>query len=65
MEGTLKSKGCGWSTLHYAAANNHPEIVKYFIDRGANKDSFRKYSLTLEFVNHIKSIAFGTCTKTQ
>lgn len=37
--GAEVSPATGWGPLHYAAFENRPEIVKYLIAKGANKDA--------------------------
>jgi ankyrin repeat protein len=37
--GAPVSTSTGWAPLHYAAFENRPEVIKYLIAKGANKDA--------------------------
>ncbi|MBR6078589.1 MAG: ankyrin repeat domain-containing protein [Treponema sp.] len=36
----------GWTVLHYAAATSDPNLVKYFVDRGADIEARTKFEAT-------------------
>ena len=57
----VRSKMCGSTVLHFAAAGGHTEIVKMLLDAGAEKNVINNYedtpkSLASEF-NHMDTLA--------